>query len=81
MPVPLAVGYWVAKNRCTHEVTEHVESLKGKEGHEVIKHIFTGSPFGFDVWLYEVVGGGHTWSTDDIDTGEEVWKFFSKYLE
>lgn len=81
MPVPVAVGYWVAKNRCTHEVTERVESLKGKDGHEVIRHLFTGSPSGCDVWLYEVVGGGHTWATDDIDTGEEVWKFFSKYLE
>ncbi|MBQ2460720.1 MAG: prolyl oligopeptidase family serine peptidase, partial [Bacteroidaceae bacterium] len=78
MPVPLAVGYWVAKNRCTHEETERVESLK-KDGHPVIKHRFTGGPTGCDVWLYEVVGAGHKWHTDDIDTGEEVWSFFSKY--
>lgn len=81
MPVPQAIGYWVAKNRCTHEVTERVESKRGKDGNEVVKHLFTGSPWGCDVWLYEVVGGGHTWATDDMDTGEEVWKFFSKYLE
>ncbi|MBQ1908705.1 MAG: prolyl oligopeptidase family serine peptidase [Bacteroidaceae bacterium] len=80
MPVPLAVGYWVAKNRCTHEETERVESLK-KDGHPVIKHRFTGGPTGCDVWLYEVVGAGHKWHTDDIDTGEEVWSFFSKYVE
>lgn len=80
MPVPLAVGYWVAKNRCTHEETECVESLK-KDGHPVIKHRFTGGPTGCDVWLYEVVGAGHKWHTDDIDTGEEVWSFFSKYVE
>ena len=81
MPVPVAIGYWVAKNRCTHEITERVESLKGKDGHEVIKHRFTGSPSGSDVWLYEVVGAGHSWHTDDLDTGEEVWQFFSKYIE
>lgn len=81
MPVPLAIGYWVAKNRCTHEETEQVESLRGKDGNRVVKHLFTGSPTGCDVWLYEVIGGGHSWHTDDIDTGEEVWKFFSKYLE
>jgi len=80
MPVPVVVEYWVAKYRCTHEVVERVESLKGKGGHEVIKHLFTGSPWGYDVWLYEVVGGGHTWATDDIDTGEEVWKFFQHVL-
>ena len=81
MPVPLAIGYWVAKNRCTHEETISIESKRGKDGHKVVKHLFTGSPTGCDVWLYEVIGGGHTWHTDDIDTGEEVWKFFSKYLE
>lgn len=81
MPVPLAVGYWVARNRCTHEVTEQVESIRGEAGNRVVKHRFTGSPWGCDVWLYEVVGGGHTWHTDDLDTGEEVWSFFSRYVE
>jgi polyhydroxybutyrate depolymerase len=80
MPVPIAVGYWVAKNRCTHEVTERVESKRGQGGNPVIKHLFTGNPMGCDVWLYEVVGGGHTWHTEDLDTGEEVWKFFSKTI-
>ena len=79
MPVPLAIGYWVAKNRCTNEVTERVQSLRGKDGHEVVKHLYSGGPTGCEVWLYEVIGGGHTWATDDIDTGEEVWKFFSKF--
>ena len=81
MPVPLAVGYWVAKNRCTHEETERVESLRGSQGHPIIKHRFTGSSTGCDVWLYEVIGAGHTWHTDDIDTGQEVWNFFSQYVK
>lgn len=81
LPVPVAVGYWVARNRCTHEETERVESLQGAAGHPVVKHRYTGSPTGCDVWLYEVVGGGHRWHTDDIDTGEEVWQFFSRYIK
>ena len=81
MPVPLAVGYWVAKNRCTREETERVESLRGSEGHPIIKHRFTDSETGCDVWLYEVIGAGHTWHTDDIDTGQEVWSFFKKYVK
>ena len=36
---------------------------------------------GCDVWLYEVVGGVHSWHTGDIDTGEEVWRFFARYLK
>lgn len=81
LPVPVAIGYWVAKNRCTHEVTEQVESLLGSDGHPVVKHRYSSPTTGCDVWLYEVIGGVHSWHTADIDTGEEVWRFFSRYLE
>ena len=81
LPVPVAIGYWVAKNRCTHEVTDTVESLKGPQGHPVIKHRYTSPATACDVWLYEVIGGVHSWHTDDIDTGEEIWQFFSCYLK
>ena len=81
LPVPVAIGYWVAKNRCTHEVTDTVESLKGPQGHPVIKHRYTSATTACDVWLYEVIGGVHSWHADDIDTGEEIWQFFSRYLK
>ena len=35
----------------------------------------------FEVWLYEIVGGKHSWGEQDIDTGEELWKFFSKFVK
>ena len=79
LPVPLAIGYWVAKNRCTSEETERVESLRGENGHPVIKHRYKSPTTHCDVWLYEVIGGVHSWHTDDIDTGEEIWQFFSRY--
>lgn len=81
MPVPLAVSYWVAKNRCTKEETERVESLKSDNGHYIIKHRFTDSATGCDVWLYEVVGGKHTTHTEDLHTGDEIWNFFKKYVK
>jgi len=81
MPVPVAVGYWIAQNRCTHEEKEKVESLNTQNGHYVVKHRFTGSPSGCDVWLYEVVGAGHTWHTDDLNMGDEIWSFFRKYIK
>ena len=81
LPVPIAIGYWVAKNRCTIEETERVESLKGNEGHPIIKHRYSSPTTHCDVWLYEVVGGVHSWFTDDIDTGEEIWQFFSRYTK
>ena len=78
LPVPLAIGYWIAKNRCSHE---QVENMQGNEGHLIIKHRYSSPTTGCDVWLYEVVGGVHSWFTNDIDTGEEVWQFFSRYVK
>ena len=80
LPVPVAIGYWIARNRCTTEQVERVESIQGAEGHPIIKHRYGGSTTGCDVWLYEVVGGVHSWHMGDIDTGEEVWQFFARYL-
>jgi len=81
LSVPVAIGYWIAKNRCTHETTERIESLKGDKGHPIIKHCYSSPKTGCDIWLYEVVGGVHSWHTGDIDTGEEIWKFFSRYVK
>ncbi len=81
LPVPVAIGYWVARNRCTTEAVEHVESLQGAAGHAVVKHRYHSPSTGCDVWLYEIIGGQHSWHTADIDTGEEIWQFFSRYME
>ena len=81
MPVPLAIGYWVAKNRNEQEQVERIASRDTESGRSVVKHKYTGGPTGCEVWLYEVTGGSHSWFEEDIDTGEEIWSFFSKYLE
>jgi len=78
LPVPVAIGYWVAKNRCT---SEQVERIQGQEGHPIIKHRYSGSTTGCEVWLYEVVGGVHSWFTSNMDTGEEIWQFFARYIK
>ena len=77
----IAIGYWIAKNKNEFEQTERVESMDKKSGRSIIKHKYTGGPTGCEVWLYEVTDGSHSWFEDDIDTGEEIWSFFSKYLE
>ena len=81
MSVPVAIGYWIARNKCELETVEHVEGLNKDNGRSIIKHKYTGGPTGCEVWLYEVVNGSHSWFDHDIDTGEEIWSFFSKYLE
>ncbi len=80
IPVPDAVQYWVEKNGCTKEIVEELP-LKGEGAHKVIAHKFVGKKDSPQVWLYEVVGGVHSWFNEDMDTADEVWKFFSQYLE
>ena len=77
----LADTAWELFHRCTREEVDSVSSLKGDDGHPVIKHCYSSPTTHCDVWLYEVVGGVHSWHQDDIDTGEEVWRFFSRYMQ
>jgi polyhydroxybutyrate depolymerase len=81
MPVPIAVNYWVAKNRCLEEKTDTLAVKNKDNGHYVITHKFINGIGGNEVWLYEVVNGPHSWGATDLDTCEEIWKFFSKYIK
>ncbi len=75
--VPRAVGYWAAVNRCTHEVTEELPVVRNK----VVAHRYINGINGNQVWLYEVIGGKHSWAEKDMNTAAEIWKFFSLYLK
>lgn len=80
--VPLAMGVWAAEAKCTH--TETVE-LPVRNNKVLMHRHLGGSPAWeggpeIEVRLYEVVGGKHSWAHKDMDTCEEIWKFFSKYL-
>ena len=79
LPVPDAVQHWVKRNGCTREIVEELPLKDG--GHKVIAHKFVVKKKGAQVWLYEVVGGVHSWFNEDMDTAAEVWKFFSIYLK
>ncbi|MBF6628862.1 MAG: prolyl oligopeptidase family serine peptidase [Proteiniphilum sp.] len=79
MPVPLAVHFWAAKNRCTVMQTDTIIG-KAPNHRKIVKHRFSGGLNNSEVWLYEVIGGGHSWFWDDMETGDELWKFFSKAI-
>ncbi len=46
-----------------------------------VAHRFVDGIGGNDVWLYEVIGGGHSWAEKDMDTPEEIWRFFSRFVK
>lgn len=80
IPVPLAVQAIAANNRCTTAVTDTVPSLRPAE-HPVTRTVYSDSPSGADVVLYRVEGGKHSWHAADLDTGEILWQFFSRYID
>ncbi|MBQ9193865.1 MAG: prolyl oligopeptidase family serine peptidase [Bacteroidales bacterium] len=75
--VPLAVGYWAAQARCTHEETV---TLPRKGDHPVVLHRYLGGDDGIEVRLYEVQGAKHSWHLADMDTCREMWAFFRQYM-
>ena len=78
--VPDAVNYWVERNKC-FENKSITLPLKSPNANKVIAHKYTSGQRGTEVWLYEIIGGGHTWGTKDVDTPEEIWQFFSRFVK
>ena len=78
LPIPMAVGYWAAKNKC---LEHRIDTLsRGADGLQVIAHRYTGGTDDNEVWLYETLGGKHSWKKTGVDTCEELWRFFSRYV-
>ena len=78
LPIPMAVGYWAAKNKCLRERIDTLPAATG--GRQVIAHRYTEGTDGREVWLYETVGGTHSWNDTGVDTCEELWRFFERYV-
>lgn len=84
IPVPEAVDYWVQKDGCKYSSRQY---LHPKSDRTVVLHRwFAGVPAWpggpeCEVLLYEIRGGKHSWALADMDTCEEVWAFFARYLK
>jgi len=74
--VPSAVGRMISTNNCTHEICDTLPVIRNT----VIRHQYVGGTDGKDVILYEVIGGTHSRGEKDLELGEVLWAFFSRYL-
>ena len=82
LSVPVAVGNMVSACGCEYEKTTVLPRKDTrKPSRKVILHQWLGSPSGAEVRLYEVRGGKHSWHLADLDTCEEILKFFEQYLK
>lgn len=80
LPIPVAVGYWAAKARCARIACDTLPQHPGSDL-RVVAHRYTDAADDTEVWLYETIGGKHSWNKTGVDTCEAVWKFFSKYVK
>lgn len=80
LPVPQAVNAMVAYDRCEIEQRDTVVYQDRPSKRPVVRHKYLRGDEGTEVWFYEVIGGTHSWFTDDLDTGELLWEFFSKWV-
>lgn len=78
--VPVAVGAMAVANKCAEIESESFPAKKDPE--RMVHHtIYKGGQDGYDVELYQIEGGTHSWASDDIPTEELIWTFFSRYLK
>lgn len=79
IPVPLAVATLATNNRCT-TMTIDTFPTKSDVSRMVKRTSYSGAPSDYDVIIYEIENGKHSWATDDVDTSKILWDFFSRYF-
>ena len=65
------INFWVENNECQSN-----ENLSGPD-EGVIHHRYFDCIDNKEVWLYEIVGGGHDWPNY---SSQEIWNFFSREM-
>ena len=75
------VEYWVSHNNCN--TTPIIDSLPDRtnDGLRFVRHTYTNSDDKHEVQFLQVIGGAHTWYTDeryyDVDYLTEIHAFFT----
>ena len=77
------IDAWVGNNGCVNYENYIMPNLDPTDGSYIINHRYFDCIENAEVWLYEVVGGGHDWPGSsgnmDIVSSQEIWSFFSQY--
>jgi len=77
------IDFWVHNNDCMSNESTFLPNINNSDGSYIINHRYFDCDEDAEVWLYEIVGGGHDWPGSsgnmDIQSSEEIWAFFSQY--
>ena len=82
--VDTTFNFWTQLNGCTEFLIDTLPDIDMSDGSYVVSHKNTNGLNNNEVWLYEVVNGGHdwpgVWGNMDISTSEEIWNFFENFI-
>ena len=76
--------FWSQMNVTTESIIDTLPNLNTQDGSYVISHKNINGINNNEVWLYEVVNGGHHWpgayGNMDISASDEIWVFFNNII-
>ena len=79
------MNYWGDINECTQTQTQNLPDSNKTDNSYVSIEKKVDCFNNHQVWFYTVYGGTHTWpgawGNMDINASEEIWDFFSRYIE
>ena len=85
MPLSDTIQFWVTHNDLDASELSDIEDVNASDGSNVRYHRHYSASTSTEVWLYEVIGGGHDWpgafGNQDIDVSRLSWEFFSRYVD
>jgi polyhydroxybutyrate depolymerase len=83
LPTLETFKFFAEKNNCQTFAVDTLPDTYTTDSSFVISTRYTGGTKGNQVWLYQVVNGGHDWvgidGNMDINAGEVAWKFFQQF--
>ena len=76
--------FWSRKNECRQTVVDTLPNIDAAGGSYVVSEKRTAGIDDHEVWLYALISGMHdwpgTWGNRDINAGEEIWRFFERFV-
>ncbi len=84
--VESSIKFWTDRNQCTVSSLDTLPDIDKNDGSYIIRERHLNEINKNEVWFYKIINGGHEWPMNrtkhfgnkDINTSEEIWKFFSK---
>ena len=87
--LPSTIEFWVNKHALNEKETIQLENKNTEDSTTITFERYWSDESQREVWFYIVNDGNHTWpgmtglfsrtANQDINSAEEIWKFFSKF--